>query len=48
MKEEDEIFKYLRDSARIEAKKILKEKDKLLVEKDREIAELKRLYGVKE
>jgi hypothetical protein len=54
MKEDDEILKYLRDCARIEANKLLKEKDKkmeeskkIIEEKDREIAELKRLYGVK-
>ena len=39
MKEEDEIFKYLRDAARIEANKLLKEKDKLLAEKDSALAE---------
>jgi hypothetical protein len=52
MKEEDEIVKYLRDFARIEAAKALNEKDKIieekdksLAEKDREIAELKRQLG---
>ena len=39
MKEEDEIFKYLRDAARIEANKLLKEKDKVLEEKDKTIEE---------
>jgi hypothetical protein len=55
MKEEDEIFKYLRNFARIEAAKALQEKDKIIEEskktieeQKKEIAELKRLYGVKE
>ena len=39
MKEEDEIFKYLRDAARIEANKLLKEKDKTIEEKDNALAE---------
>ena len=39
MKEEDEIFKYLRDAARIEANKLLTEKDKALEEKDKTIEE---------
>ena len=39
MKEEDEIFKYLRDVARIEANKMLKEKEKTIAEKDKTIAE---------
>ena len=47
MKEEDEVWSYIRDCARIETTKALKEKDRLLAEKDKEIAELKRLYGVK-
>ena len=49
MKEEDEIFKYLRDAARIEANKLLKEKDKTiednkkaLEEKDKTIEENKK------
>jgi hypothetical protein len=39
MKEEDEIFKYLRDVARIETTKALKEKDKIIEEKDKSLAE---------
>jgi alpha-galactosidase/6-phospho-beta-glucosidase family protein len=39
MKEEDEILKYLRDFARIEAAKALKEKDKTIEEKDKSLAE---------
>jgi len=39
MKEEDEIFKYLRDVARIEANKLLKEKDKALEENKKTIEE---------
>ena len=37
MKEEDEIFKYLRSFARIEAAKALKEKDKTIEQKDKTI-----------
>ena len=39
MKEEDEIVKYLRDFARIEATKALKDKDKEIAEKDKSLAE---------
>jgi hypothetical protein len=39
MKEEDEIFKYLRDAARIEANKMLKEKDKVLEENKKTMEE---------
>jgi predicted phage tail protein len=39
MKEEDEILKYLRDCARIEASKVLKEKDKMIAKKDKSLAE---------
>ena len=39
MKEEDEIFKYLRDAMRILAAKELKEKDKAIEEKDKAIEE---------
>jgi peptidoglycan hydrolase CwlO-like protein len=42
MKDDDEIFKYLRDCARIEANKLLKEKDKELEEKDKELEENKK------
>jgi hypothetical protein len=42
MKEEDEIFKYLRDAARIEANKMLKEKDKTIEDQQKKIAELER------
>ena len=42
MKEEDEIFKYLRDAARIEANKLLKEKDKTIEDQQKRIAELER------
>jgi hypothetical protein len=38
MKEEDEIVKYLRNFARIETTKALKEKDKTIAEKDKAIA----------
>ena len=39
MKEEDEIFRYLRDVARIEANKALKEKDREIKERDQTIEE---------
>ena len=39
MKEEDEVVKYLRDFARIEAAKALKEKDKIIAKKDKSLAE---------
>jgi len=39
MKEEDEILKYLRNFARIEATKALQEKDKIITEKDKVITE---------
>jgi len=39
MKEEDEIFKYLRDVARIEANKMIKEKDKALEENKKALEE---------
>jgi hypothetical protein len=39
MKEEEEIFRYLRDVARIEANKLLKEKDKKLQEKEKKLEE---------
>jgi hypothetical protein len=42
MKEEDEIFKYLRNFARIETAKALKEKDKTIEEKDKTIEESKK------
>jgi len=45
MKEEDEILKYLRNFARIEAAKkdkLIEEKDRIIAEKDKEIEELKR------
>jgi len=42
MKEEDEIFKYLRDAARIEANKLLKEKDKTIEESKKTIEESKK------
>jgi hypothetical protein len=42
MKEEDEIFKYLRDCARIEANKLLKEKDRTIEENKKEIEENKK------
>jgi len=48
MKEEDEIFKYLRDAARIEANKLLTEKDKALEEKDKALAEKDKVLAEKE
>jgi len=42
MKEEDEIFKYLRDVARIETNKMLKEKDKIIEENKKTIEESKK------
>ena len=49
MKEEDEIFKYLRDAARVEANKMLREKDKVLEENKKTIEamqkEIERLKG---
>ena len=39
MKEEDEVVKYLRDFARIEAAKALKDKDKIIAKKDKSLAE---------
>jgi hypothetical protein len=48
MKEEDEIFKYLRDAARIEANKLLKEKDKTIEEKNKTIAESKKSLAEKD
>jgi hypothetical protein len=48
MKEEDEILKYLRNFARIEAAKALKEKDKTIEEKDRTIEEKDRTIEEKD
>jgi hypothetical protein len=48
MKEEDEIFKYLRDAARIEANKMLKEKDKALEENKKTIEENKKTIEEKD
>jgi len=42
MKEDDEILKYLRDVARIEANKLLKEKEKTIEEKDKKLEENKK------
>jgi alpha-galactosidase/6-phospho-beta-glucosidase family protein len=48
MKEEEEIFKYLRDVARIEANKLLKEKDKALEENKKELEENKKTIEEKD
>jgi hypothetical protein len=48
MREEDEILKYLRNYARIEAAKALKEKDKTIEEKDRTIEENKKSLAEKD
>ena len=48
MKEEDEIFTYLRDVARIEANKMFKEKEKELKEKEKELEENKKTIEEKD
>ena len=48
MKEEDEIFKYLRNVARIETAKALKEKEKALKEKDKALQEKDKALQEKE
>ena len=48
MKEEDEIFKYLRDAARIEANKLLTEKDKMIEENKKELEENKKTIAEKD
>jgi alpha-galactosidase/6-phospho-beta-glucosidase family protein len=48
MKDEDEIFKYLRDAARIEANKLLKEKNKKIEESKKTIEESKKAIEEKD
>jgi hypothetical protein len=48
MKEEEEIFRYLRDVARIEANKLLKEKEKKYAENEKIIEENKKTLAEKD
>jgi predicted RNase H-like nuclease (RuvC/YqgF family) len=48
MKEEDELYKYLRNFARIEAAKALKEKDKIIEESKKTIEESKKTIEEKD
>ena len=48
MKEEDEILKYLRNYARIEATKALNERDKIIAEKNKTLAENKKTLAEKD